>query len=221
MSKTNIKVTASILSADFGSLAKGAEAARDAGCDYLHIDVMDGAFVPNITIGQPVVKALSEMAPLPMDVHLMVEEPGRYIEEFALPKVDYIVVHPEACRHLDRAIQQVERAGKIPGAALNPATPLSALECVFESLGMILIMSVNPGFGGQKFIPYTLKKIEAARKMIERCGRDILLGVDGGIDDKTAPGVIAAGGDFLISGSYIYGAKEGMAAAVKKLKGGA
>lgn len=214
-----IAVTASVLSADFSRLGESLADAKAAGCDYIHLDVMDGAFVPNITIGQPVVKALDRVTPLPMDAHLMVEDPGRYVEGFALPNVEYIVVHPEACRHLDRVLQQIAELGKKPGVALNPATPVSAVECVLESVGMALVMSVNPGFGGQKFIPYTLKKIEKLRKAIDATGKDIWLGVDGGIDDITAPRVREAGGDFLISGSYLFGAKEGMAAAVRKLKG--
>lgn len=214
-----VAVTASVLSADFSSLGKSLEDAKAAGCDYIHLDVMDGAFVPNITIGQPVAKALDRVTPLPMDAHLMVEEPGRYVADFALPSVEYIVVHPEACRHLDRVLQQIAEAGKKPGVALNPATPVREVECVLEAVGMVLVMSVNPGFSGQKFIPYTLKKIEEVRKMIDATGKKIWLGVDGGIDDRTAPRVREAGGDFLISGSYLFGAKEGMAAAVRKLKG--
>lgn len=214
-----IAVTASVLSADFSKLGESLKAAEKAGCDYIHLDVMDGTFVPNITIGQPVVKALDRVTPLPMDAHLMVDEPGRYVAEFALPNVEYIVVHPEACRHLDRVLQQIREAGKTPGVALNPATPACAAECVMEEVGMVLVMSVNPGFGGQKFIPYTLKKIEELRKVIDASGKDIWLGVDGGIDDATAPKVREAGGDFLISGSYLFGAKDGMASAVKKLKG--
>lgn len=213
-----IFVAPSVLSADFANLEKTLNELKKIGCDYLHLDVMDGKFVPNITFGQAVVASLNRFTPLPLDVHLMIEEPGRYISEFALSKVEYICVHVEACTHLDRVLEQIKEAGKKPVVSLNPATPLSTIECVLEKVNMALVMSVNPGFGGQKFIPGSLKKIETLRRHIDKLKLPILLGIDGGINDRIAVSAVRAGADFLVTGSYLFGERGGPAAAMKKLQ---
>ncbi|MEW6200802.1 MAG: ribulose-phosphate 3-epimerase [bacterium] len=213
-----IHIAPSILSADFRNLEETFVELKKAGCDYVHLDVMDGRFVPNITFGQAVVAALDRFAVLPLDVHLMIEEPGRYISEFAFPHVEYICVHAEACTHLDRVIEQIREAGKRPGVSLNPATPASALEYVLDGVDMVLVMSVNPGFGGQKFIPGALKKVETIRRWIDALGAPKLLGIDGGINERNAVEAVRAGADFLVTGSYLFGERGGPAAAVKKLR---
>ena len=215
----DIIISPSILSADFRCLGEQMELLAQAGCDTIHVDVMDGVFVPNISFGQAVMKTIAKDAPLPMDVHLMIVEPGRYIEEFAAEKaVESITVHVEACPHLDRVIAQIAEAGKKPGVALNPSTPLSTIEWVLEKLWMVMIMTVNPGFGAQKFIPAQLKKIEQLRKMIDDRKLDTVLGVDGGVNRKTAAQVSAAGADYLVAGNYIFHGESTARAAAEAIR---
>ena len=197
---SKIQISPSILAADFTSLREEVKAVIDAGADLLHVDVMDGHFTPNITIGQPVVAALRQHCSVPMDVHLMVEEPDRYIEDFANCGADIISFHIEAARHPHRIISKIKELGCRAGIALNPGTSEDEIEYLAEYLDMVIIMTVNPGFGGQAFIPEMLRKIENVRAMIG--DRD--LEVDGGIDATTAPLIIQAGGNVLVAGSYIY-----------------
>jgi ribulose-phosphate 3-epimerase len=210
-------ISPSILSADFSRLGEDMQALKNAGCDTLHVDVMDGMFVPNISFGQVVLQSIAKHAPLPMDVHLMVHEPGRFINEFALESVQSITVHAEACAHLDRTLQQIIEAGKKPGVALNPATPLSAIDWVLDKLWIVLIMTVNPGFGGQAFIPL-YEKIAFLRREIDNSGLDTIIGVDGGVSRETAPRVLAAGADYLVAGSYIFNGEKTIKEAVDALK---
>ncbi len=201
---TRILIAPSILSADFARLGEEVAAVAKAGADYIHIDVMDGHFVPNLTIGPMVVKAIRPATDLPFDVHLMISPVDPYIDAFAEAGANILTVHPEAGAHLHRTIQRIKAAGVKAGVSLNPASPISLIEPVIDDIDLILIMSVNPGFGGQKFIASQLKKIEAARALIDRSGRDIRLEVDGGVDPRTAPKAIAAGADMLVAGSAVF-----------------
>jgi ribulose-phosphate 3-epimerase len=194
------------------------ELLSQARCDTIHVDVMDGIFVPNITFGQAVLKNIARRAPLPMDVHLMIEAPGRFINEFALDTVQSITVHAETCPHLDRVIQQIYECGKLPGVALNPSTPLSAIEWVLDKLWMVMIMTVNPGFGGQKFIPPMLQKIEDCRRMIASRGLETVLGVDGGVNRAVAADAVAAGADYLVAGAYVFSSETTVKAAIDALR---
>ncbi len=187
-----------------------------AGADLIHVDVMDGRFVPNITIGPLVVKAIRPVTSLPLDVHLMIVEPERYVEAFAEAGADFITVHVEACTHLHRVIQQIKACGKRAGAVLNPATPLCSIEYVLEDLDMVLIMSVNPGFGGQKFIPSALSKIEELSQMVEERGLDLLIEVDGGVNASTIADVVKAGAHVCVAGSAVFG-KDDYAEAISQL----
>lgn len=196
-----VRIAPSILSADFAKLGEEVRAIDAAGADYVHIDVMDGHFVPNITIGPAVVKALRPHSELPFDVHLMIAPVDPYIPKFAEAGANILTVHPEAGAHLHRTLQLIKSHGVKAGVALNPATPLEALDHVFDELDLILVMSVNPGFGGQDFIASALPKIEALRARIDASGRTIDLEVDGGVNLETAPSVIAAGADVLVAGS--------------------
>ncbi len=199
-------IAPSILSADFANLTLEIEKVEKAGCDWIHVDVMDGHFVPNITIGPPVIRCLNKIATVPLDVHLMITNPDRYIEDFAEAGSSYITVHSEACIHLQRTLAQIRKLGKKAGVSLNPATPPEVLQYVLDDLDLVLIMSVNPGFGGQKFIPAILPKISKLRQMFEKAGKkDIRISVDGGINNETAKLVTAAGADVLVAGSTIYG----------------
>ncbi len=204
-----IKISPSILSADFTRIADELKAIEDAGADYVHIDVMDGAFVPNITIGPFVVEAVKKATALPLDVHLMIEEPERYIVDFARAGADIITVHAEATRHLHKVIQSIREAGKRPGVSINPATPLIAIEEIVADVDLVLIMSVNPGFAGQSFIQSSFEKIKAARRMIDVVGRPIELEVDGGIKTANIAAVAKAGADVFVSGSGIFGQGAG------------
>ena len=195
----------SILSADFGHLADAVSAAAEAGAAYIHIDVMDGAFVPSITFGMPVIRSIRPVTQAVFDVHLMIEDPDRYLEDFAAAGADIITVHAEACRHLDRSVQKIHDLGKKAGIALNPATPLSAVEWVLPQTDMLLVMSVNPGFGGQSFIPYSLEKLRRARKMIGDTGKPIDLEVDGGVKLSNAAEILRAGANVLVAGSAVFG----------------
>ena len=205
----SIMVCPSILSADFAHLAEEIQDVAAKGADCIHLDLMDGHFVPNLTFGVPVVAALRSCTNLPFDAHLMVEHPETYIDGLAKAGVQYVTVHQEACVHLDRVLQQIREAGMKCGVALNPATPVSTLTCVASQVDMILIMSVNPGFGGQKFIPYALTKIRQANELLAASGNtDAVIEVDGGVNTKTVQAVKNAGATFLVAGSAVFGAAD-------------
>ena len=199
-----IKIAPSILSADFAKLGEEVSAITAAGADYIHIDVMDGHFVPNLTIGAGVVAAIKPYSPLPFDVHLMIEPVDNFIEDFARAGADIITVHAEATKHLHRTLQIIKATGKKCGVSIVPATPASVLECVMDEVDLILVMSVNPGFGGQSFIHSQLEKLTKIRAMIEKSGREIDLEVDGGINPVTAKQAIEAGANVLVAGSAIF-----------------
>lgn len=209
----SIMVCPSILSADFSRLAEEIQDVEVKGADCIHLDLMDGHFVPNLTFGVPVVAALRSCTKLPFDAHLMVEHPETYIDGLAKAGVQYVTVHQEACIHLDCVLQQIREAGMKCGVALNPATPVSTLSCVASQLDMILIMSVNPGFGGQKFIPYALTKIRQANELLAAAGNtQAVIEVDGGVNAKTVQAVKDAGASFLVAGSAVFGAADRKAA---------
>lgn len=213
-----VKICPSILSADFSRLAEEIQDVEKKGADVIHLDLMDGHFVPNLTFGVPVVKTLRSCTTLPFDAHLMVEHPEMYIDGLAKAGVTYVTVHQEACVHLDRVLQQIKEAGMKAGVALNPATPVATLSCVAAQLDMILVMSVNPGFGGQSFIPYALDKILEAKELLNTVGNtQAVIEVDGGVNAKTAQAVKDAGATFLVAGSAIFGAAD-RAAAIASLR---
>jgi ribulose-phosphate 3-epimerase len=198
-------IAPSILSADFGRLAEEVKAVQAAGADYVHVDVMDGRFVPNITIGPLVVEAVRKATALPLDVHLMIVEPEKYIGDFVKAGASIVTVHQEACPHLHRVLQQIRHAGAKPSVVLNPATPLSAIEEVLGDVEQILLMSVNPGFGGQSFIPSTVDKVRRLRAMLDARGlQKVDIEVDGGINAETAKQVVAAGATVLVAGNAIF-----------------
>jgi len=201
-------IAPSILSADFSKLGEEVRAVEKAGADWIHVDVMDGHFVPNITLGSLVVKAVHEVTILPLDVHLMIENPERYIDDFAKAGASLISVHAETCVHLNRTIAQIHEAGAQAGVVLNPSTPLSAVDWVLEYVDLVLIMSVNPGFGGQQFIPNSLSKIRALRRIIDDRGLTILIEVDGGVNTKTISDIAQAGADVFVAGSAIFGSED-------------
>ncbi len=194
----------SILSSDFGRLGEDIRVVDEAGADYIHVDVMDGMFVPSITIGMPVVKSIRNYTDKVLDVHLMIEDPDRYIVEFANAGADIITVHAEACKHLDRTIELIKAQSVMAAVALNPATDLSVLEYILPKLDMVLIMSVNPGFGGQKFIPYSLDKIKALKRMIDERNVNVDIEVDGGINLDNVTSVIEAGANIIVAGSAVF-----------------
>lgn len=202
------KVAPSILSADFSKLGADVQEICECGADYIHVDVMDGAFVPNISFGAGVMKSLNKVATIPYDVHLMIEDPDRYIEDFVTPNTEFITVHQEACRHLDRTIQHIKSTGCKAGVALNPATPIVMVEDVLDKVDMILIMSVNPGFGGQKFIPRALDKIRRLSEIREANGNDFVIEVDGGVNTVNCSGLKSAGTDILVAGSAVFKAES-------------
>lgn len=203
-----IKISPSILSADFAQLGSEIQAITNAGADYIHIDVMDGNFVPNITIGNEVVKSLRRTTNLPFDVHLMINNPDNHVKAFADAGADIITIHAEASIHLDRSLAYIKSLGKKAGVSLVPSSSEEMLDYVMDKVDLILVMTVNPGFGGQKFIESQLQKIHTIRQKIIATGRQIDLEVDGGINPQTAPHVIAAGADVLVSGSYIFGSGD-------------
>lgn len=203
-----IYIAPSILSADFARLAEEVGAVERGGADILHIDVMDGHFVPNLTVGPPIVEALKKVTKLPLDVHLMMTNADAFIAEFAAAGADYLTVHVEACPHLHRTVQSIKERGVKAGVTLNPATSLSLLEEIVADADLILVMSVNPGFGGQTFIPSSLKKIASARQLIDRTGSPALLEVDGGVKTDNAAQVLDAGADILVAGSAIFSSRD-------------
>jgi ribulose-phosphate 3-epimerase len=210
-----VKIAPSILSADFGRLA--AEVAAIATADYVHVDVMDGHFVPNLTIGPVVIEAVKRATALPLDVHLMIEDAERWVAAYAKAGADLIGVHAEACPHLHRTLQQIRDLGKRPCVVLNPATPLEAIEWVLGDVAQVLVMSVNPGFGGQQFIPSALDKIRRLRRMIDERGLAVDIEVDGGVKVDNIAAVCAAGADVIVSGSGVFGTKD-YAATITELR---
>jgi ribulose-phosphate 3-epimerase len=201
-----VKIAPSILSADFGRLAEEVRAVEAAGADWIHVDVMDGRFVPNITMGPVIAKAVRAATKLPVDVHLMIVEPERYVDDFVKAGADRVSVHVEASPHLHRTIQQIQHAGAKAGVVLNPSTPEDTVKYVLDAADLVLVMSVNPGFGGQSFIASALPKLRALRKLIDGSGRTIDLEIDGGVAPSTAHGVVSAGADVLVAGSAVFGA---------------
>jgi ribulose-phosphate 3-epimerase len=212
-----VVVAPSVLSADFGRLAEEVRSVEAGGADWIHVDVMDGRFVPNITLGPILVKAIRAATRLPLDVHLMIVEPEKYVDDFARAGADLISVHVEACPHLHRTLQHIRGLGKRAGVVLNPSTPEETVRYVLDVADLILVMSVNPGFGGQAFIPDVLPKVRALRDMVHRSGRDIALEIDGGITPETAPSAIAAGARVLVAGSAVFTHAD-RAAAIDALK---
>ncbi|MEH7117821.1 ribulose-phosphate 3-epimerase [Neobacillus vireti] len=213
-----VKIAPSILSADFSKLGEEIIAVDQAGADYIHIDVMDGHFVPNITIGPLIVEAVRPVTKLPLDVHLMIENPDQYIEAFAKAGADYITVHVEACRHLHRTIQSIKSYGVKAGVVLNPATPVESIQHIISDIDMVLLMSVNPGFGGQTFIPEVLPKIRKVKEMAEQKGLSLEIEIDGGVNPETARQCIEAGANVLVAGSAVYN-QEDYKKAISQLRG--
>lgn len=209
-------VAPSVLSADFLHLERDIQMLNESEAQWIHLDIMDGRFVPNISFGLPIVSAVRSVTEKVCDVHLMIEEPEKYIEAFAKAGADVLTLHYEATRHLHRAMQQVRDAGMKAGVVLNPATPVELLRDVLPYLDLVLLMSVNPGFGGQKFIPQILDKTRRLRRMIDEGGYDVLIEVDGGVNAETGPQLVDAGADVLVAGSYVFGSKD-PAAAIRSL----
>ncbi len=214
-----VKLAPSILSADFARLGQQVSEATEAGADYIHLDVMDGRFVPNITFGPVVIEGLKPYTNLPLDAHLMIVEPERRIPDFIQAGVHHVTVHAEACTHLHRVIQQIKDGGCRAGVALNPATPIASIEEVLPFLDIVLILTVNPGFGGQTLIPEVLNKVSRLRAIIDERGYDVELEVDGGVNARTASTVVDAGAHTLIAGSAVFNRQESVADAMAKLRG--
>ena len=207
-----VQVAPSILSADFAALGRDISAAERGGADLIHVDVMDGHFVPNITIGPPVVRAIKRIATRPLDVHLMIEEPDRYIEEFIAAGASMVSVHVEAVPHLQRSVTQIKKLGAKAGVVLNPSTPAAMLEDIAPDVDFVLVMSVNPGFGGQSFIPNTLKKLRRVRAVLTAAGSSAPIEIDGGIDLANVADVVSAGANILVAGQAIFGTSDPEAA---------
>ena len=203
-----LKLAPSILSADFSALAADVKKIEEGGADYIHVDVMAGHFVPNISFGAAVMKTLNGKTSLPYDVHLMIENPDQYIGDFVTDQTEFITVHQEACVHLHRTIQNIKSKGVKAGVSINPATPVSTLECVLEDLDLVLIMSVNPGFGGQKFIPQTLQKVNELAAIKKERGLDFAIEIDGGVTLANAKEVMDAGVEIAVAGSAVFGAED-------------
>lgn len=214
----HVYIAPSILSANFAYLGDVVKEAELAGADVIHLDVMDGHFVPNLTIGPMVVAAVRKVTDLPLDVHLMIDEPARYVVQFAQAGADFLTVHPEATRHFHRVLQQIRDLGVGAGVALSPATSESVLQYVLDMVDLVLVMTVNPGFGGQAFLPEMLPKIARVRRMLDATGSAARLSVDGGINVETAPLVVAQGADHLVAGSAVFAVPEGVAAAIGALR---
>ncbi|TMW73172.1 ribulose-phosphate 3-epimerase [Alteribacter natronophilus] len=213
------KIAPSILSADFARLGNEVKDVEQGGADYIHIDVMDGHFVPNITIGPLIVKAVRPVTELPLDVHLMIENPDKYIPQFAEAGADIISVHAEACPHLHRTVHMIREHGVKPGVVLNPATPVQAIEHIVEDVDLILLMTVNPGFGGQSFIHSVVPKIRQVKKLCEQAGRpDMEIEIDGGVNAETARLCVEAGANVLVAGSAVYN-QEDRKAAIEQIRG--
>ena len=213
-----IKIAASILSADFSRLGEQVAEASRGGADYIHVDIMDGQFVPAITIGPQVVRDIRRWTEVPLDVHMMITEPQRFVSDLAESGADVITVHAEACEHLNRTVHQVKESGLKAGVAISPATPVSAVEEVLGDLDLVLVMTVNPGFGGQPFIESTLGKISRVREMLDESGLAAELEVDGGIGPSTARAVVDAGARVLVAGSAVYGGATGVANAITQIR---
>lgn len=203
-----LKLAPSILSADFGHLAEDVKKIEEGGADYIHVDVMDGHFVPNISFGAPVMKCLNGKTGLPYDVHLMIENPDKYIEDFVTPQTEYITVHQEACTHLHRTVQNIKSKGMKAGVSINPATPVSTLECILPDVDLVLIMSVNPGFGGQKFIAGTLDKVRQLAEIKRARNLDFVIEIDGGITLDNIREVMNAGVEMAVAGSAVFKAED-------------
>lgn len=219
MQASGVKIAPSILSSDFARLADGIAEAEAAGADWIHVDVMDGHFVPNITIGPPVVKAVRRVTKLPLDVHLMIENADRYIDAFVDAGADYLTVHVEASPHLHRTVQRIRELGAKPGVTLNPATPVHTLEEILPFVDLVLVMSVNPGFGGQRFIPTATDKVRRIRRYLdERSLWGVELEVDGGISVETAPDVVEAGASVLVAGAAVYNDSATVAENIRSLR---
>ena len=201
-------VAPSILSGDFANLGRDVKMLNNSDADWIHVDIMDGVFVPNISFGFPVLEAIKRYTTKPLDVHLMIIKPDRYIRRFKEAGADNLIVHIEACIHLHRTLQAIKQEGMRAGVAINPHTPINNLEAIIQDIDHLLIMSVNPGFGGQKFIEHTYRKIELARNLIDRTGAETIIEVDGGVNLTNAPQLIAAGANVLVAGSFVFGSDD-------------